>query len=129
MVVKSGISNGHGFCRVLHRVGQFARRRVQEKKLDGAVLPPGCQVRLRLVATSLRQGRTVVLRMHVTIAGQVRAIEGDRLVLLAGTVVRIPPELDVPRLAVGFGVTVVAEEHGGELTALNIRPSLGPFVI
>jgi len=71
----------------------------------------------------------VVLSMHVTIAGQVRAIEGDRLVLLAGTVVRIPPELDVPRLAVGFGVTVVAEEHGGELTALNIRPSLGPFVI
>ena len=90
---------------------------------------PGARVRLRIVATSPRQGRMVVLSMHVTIAGQVRAIEGDRLVLLAGTIVRIPPELDVPRLAVGFGVTVVAEEHGGELTALNIRPSLGPFVI
>ena len=67
--------------------------------------------------------------MHVTIAGEVRALEADRLVLLAGTVVRIPLGLDVPRIAVGFGVTVVAEEHGGELTALNIRPSLGPFFI
>ncbi len=67
--------------------------------------------------------------MHVTIAGEIRAIETDRLVLRAGTVVRIPPGLDVPRIAAGFGVTVVAEEHDGELTALNIRPSLGPFLI
>jgi len=67
--------------------------------------------------------------MHVTIAGEVRAIEADRLILRAGTVVRIPPGLDLPQMAVGFGVTVVAEEHGGELTALNIRPSLGPFLI
>lgn len=100
----------------LNRVGQFARRSVQGNKLDGA-------------APQHRQKRTAVLSMHVTIAGQVRAIEADRLILLAGTVVRIPPELDVPRLTVGFGVTVVAEEHGGELTALNIRPSLGPFLI
>jgi hypothetical protein len=120
---------GMDFARILHRVGQFARRSVQGKKLDGAVFPPGWQVRLCPVATSARQGPTVVLSMHVTIAGQVRAVEADRLILLAGTVVRIPPELDVPRLGVGFGVTVVAEEHGGELTALNIRPSLGPFLI
>ena len=117
---------GTDFAAFSHCVGQFARRRVQAKKLDGAVFPPGRRVRLRPVATSARQG---VLSMHVTIAGQVRAIKADRLILLAGTVVRIPPELDVPRLAVGFGVTVVAEEHGGELTALNIRPSLGPFLI
>ena len=71
----------------------------------------------------------ILQSMHVTIAGQVRAVQADRLILLAGTVVRIPPELDVPRLTIGFGVTVVAEEHGGELLALNIRPSLGPFLI
>ena len=120
---------GMDFAPVLTRVGQFARRSVQGNRLDGAAPPPRRWVRLRPVATSVRQKRTAVLSMHVTIAGQVRAIEADRLILLAGTVVRIPPELDVPRLTIGFGVTVVAEEHGGELTALNIRPSLGPFLI
>ena len=112
-----------------NRVGQFARRSVQGNRLDGAVPAPRRHGRLCSVATSAGQKRTAVLGMHVTIAGQVRAIEADRLILLAGTVVRIPPELAVPRLTVGFGVTVVAEEHGGELTALNIRPSLGPFLI
>jgi len=34
-------------------------------------------------------------------AGEVRAIEADRLILLAGTVVRIPLGLHVPRIPPG----------------------------
>lgn len=45
-----------------------------------------------------RQGRPVLLSRQVTISGEVRAIEVDRLILLAGTVVRIPLGLPVPRI-------------------------------
>ena len=45
-----------------------------------------------------RPGRPVLLSRQVTIVGEVRAIEADRLILLAGTVVRIPLGLHIPRI-------------------------------
>src|SRR5258705_7296198 len=49
-----------------------------------------------------RPGRPALLSEQVMTAGEVCAIEADRLILPAGTVIRIPLEVHVPRIPPAF---------------------------
>src|SRR6266478_9911302 len=84
-----------------------SRQSPRESKLTRARLPRGttpldCRKLAHFPPAAGRPGRPVLLSRQVTMAGEVRAIEADRLILLAGTIVRIPLDLHVPRIPPAF---------------------------